>query len=570
MQNCHILIQELVANDVDYFCFAPGSRTTPLIYALSLHPQVEIFIHFDERALGFHALGYSKALKKPAAIIVTSGTACGNLLPAIMEAFESKTPLIILTADRPYELQDCGANQTTHQNGMFKNFICYESNFVGYESSRSEASIRSFTSRFVQQTLEKKLPVHINCMFKEPFETSAAPKFSNYTLFPKIRRYYSKKTLQQKEIDTLAAILNNKSYGILLVGQGGITQENFSLIDVLSKKLCWPIFLDILNERPNRFENEIFSYNLLTKFIPSSDGEEPIDCIVQIGDAMVSKSLLEFIKNSKPQVFIHLSESGKIVDSDHLVTDFAEVDTKELLSDLLPKIDQKSSFYVSKWKELDLTLKNLKEEFFTCSHALSELHFFNRFKDFNFSFFTFFVGNSTVIRNALDFFEPNHFPSIIYGNRGLSGIDGNISTALSIAKASKKPMVIFLGDLTSFHDLTSFYKADELKTPITLIILNNFGGNIFSTLPVSKNPSFCSSNFIIPHSHCFEGVKSLFNIDYDSFENLDLFFKQFSLSFKKQGLKILELKIDKEINNQVLKDFNNCLSNALLSANWGS
>jgi 2-succinyl-5-enolpyruvyl-6-hydroxy-3-cyclohexene-1-carboxylate synthase len=570
MQNCQILIQELVANGVDYFCFAPGSRTTPLIYALSLHPQVETFIHFDERALGFHALGYSKALKKPAAIIVTSGTACGNLLPAIMEAFESKTPLIILTADRPYELQDCGANQTTHQIGMFKNFICYESNFVGYDSSRTEPSIRSFTSRFVQQALEKKLPVHINCMFKEPFETAAAPKFSNYTLSPKIRRYYSKKTLHQIEIDSLAGILNNKSCGILLVGEGGINQDNFYLIDALSKKLCWPIFLDILNERPNRFENEIFSYNLLTKFISSSDLQQPIDCILQIGDAMVSKSLAEFIKNSKPQLFIHFSDSGKIVDSDHLITDFAEVDTKELFSSLVPKIDQKSSLYVSKWKELELTVKSLKEEFFSCSDALSELHFFYRFKDFNFSFFTFFVGNSTVIRNALDFFEPNHFPSIIYGNRGLSGIDGNISTALSIAKACKKPMVIFLGDLTSFHDLTSFYKADELKTPVTLIILNNFGGNIFSSLPVSKNPSFCLQNFILPHSHSFQGVKSLFNIEYDSFENLDLLFKQFTLSLMKHGLKILELKINKEINNQVLKDFNHRLSNALLSANWRS
>ncbi len=101
-----IIIDQLIADNHNYFCISPGSRSTPLILAIQSHHQASSCIHFDERSLAFHALGYSKAGQHAPVIVVTSGTACGNLLPAIMESYESSTPLIILTADRPLDLQD--------------------------------------------------------------------------------------------------------------------------------------------------------------------------------------------------------------------------------------------------------------------------------------------------------------------------------------------------------------------------------------------------------------------------------------------------------------------------------
>ena len=120
------LIDQLVQQGVRHFCIAPGSRSTPLALAVREHKGAKLHIHYDERGLGFYALGIAKATLEPAAVIVTSGTAVGNLLPSVMEAHHTCTPLILLTADRPPELRDCGANQTTDQVKIFGPFVRWQ------------------------------------------------------------------------------------------------------------------------------------------------------------------------------------------------------------------------------------------------------------------------------------------------------------------------------------------------------------------------------------------------------------------------------------------------------------
>ena len=120
------MIDQFIRQGIDRFCIAPGSRNTPLVIAAAEHPQAKTIVHYDERGLGFYALGYAKGAKKPAAIITTSGTAAGNLLPSVMEAHHSSIPMLLLTTDRPAELRDCGANQTTDQAKMFSHFVRWQ------------------------------------------------------------------------------------------------------------------------------------------------------------------------------------------------------------------------------------------------------------------------------------------------------------------------------------------------------------------------------------------------------------------------------------------------------------
>lgn len=163
MSIAHHLIDQLHQLGVTHFCLAPGSRSTPLVQAASKF--VKPRVHFDERGLGFYALGVVKASRKPCALIVTSGTAVGNLLPAIMEAHHSCTPLLLLTADRPIELRDCGANQATDQVKIFQPFVRWQCDL----SDTNEATVRSIAGQAWFYSMQNPPgPVQINCQFREP------------------------------------------------------------------------------------------------------------------------------------------------------------------------------------------------------------------------------------------------------------------------------------------------------------------------------------------------------------------------------------------------------------------
>ena len=171
----HSLIDQLIQQGVVDFCIAPGSRSTPLALAAARHPKARLKIHFDERGLGFYALGVSLAEQIPAAIIVTSGTAVGNLLPAVMEAFHSHVPLILLTADRPPELRDVGALQATDQIKIFQNFTLWQTDLPTPCESLNDDFIRSQAAYAVFQAMRMG-PVHLNCQFREPLFIPAEPQ----------------------------------------------------------------------------------------------------------------------------------------------------------------------------------------------------------------------------------------------------------------------------------------------------------------------------------------------------------------------------------------------------------
>lgn len=167
------IVSYLIQHGVNYFCCAPGSRSTPLMLAIAQHPKAHKIVHFDERGVCFHALGYAKASGKPAVVVTTSGTAVGNLLPGVMEAYNDRVPLILLTADRPPELQGCGANQTCDQVRLFTNHVRWQTDLPCPDDRIPEKYLASTISHAVAMT-QSFLggPVHINCMFREPLFSS--------------------------------------------------------------------------------------------------------------------------------------------------------------------------------------------------------------------------------------------------------------------------------------------------------------------------------------------------------------------------------------------------------------
>jgi 2-succinyl-5-enolpyruvyl-6-hydroxy-3-cyclohexene-1-carboxylate synthase len=211
-----LIIEELIRNGVDYFCLAPGSRSSPLAVAVATNPRAKSFVHFDERALAFHALGYASAPRKACAVITTSGTAAANLFPAVIEASKKKLPLVILTADRPPELRYTGANQTIDQVKMFGDYVRWQ-----FDMPCPTADIpANFVLTTIDQAVfrangEVKGPVHINCMYREPLfdgNNIGTFWFKNKYKFPlltSLARKYSILLLSSLDAETTFSMVGN-------------------------------------------------------------------------------------------------------------------------------------------------------------------------------------------------------------------------------------------------------------------------------------------------------------------------------------------------------------------------
>ena len=474
MSNAWWLIDQLVAQGITKFCVAPGSRSTPLVLAATEHPLAETVVHFDERGLAFFALGLGKGAGRPAAVITTSGTAVANLLPAAMEAHHSNTPLLLLTADRPCELRDCGANQTCDQTQLFPHRW-----HMDLDPNLDEKTVRSIAAQSVFHALSNPPgPVHLNCPFRDPLYTACAS--SQGKPIP----------LSFPQLITPPAI-TKASRGVLLIGR----VADPSPILKLAKRLRWPVFADLLsNARCTPTPEQIRHFDYLIR----SPSELKPDLIIHFGERLISKHILDWELETP---FIHVSPSPFLQDPARRIS-------TRIQSDILPFCEtfqaKTEDGWLEAWQERDQEIgANIEERF---QSSFTEAHLYRILPEGR----PLFLGNGLPIRDADHFFFPTSCCGL-FCNRGLSGIDGNIATAAGLADALATPLVAVIGDQATLHDLNSL---PLLKNrPILLIISNNFGGGIFEHLPISQSPIF-ETHFAAAHSYHFELAAKMFDIPY--------------------------------------------------------
>ncbi|MGE3535102.1 MAG: 2-succinyl-5-enolpyruvyl-6-hydroxy-3-cyclohexene-1-carboxylic-acid synthase, partial [Parachlamydiales bacterium] len=287
----NLIIDQLLKQGVRYFCLGAGSRSTPLALAIADHPDTQHLVHFDERGVGFHALGFSKATGLPSVIVVTSGTAVANLFPAIMEASNERVPLILLTSDRPHELRDCGANQTCDQIKLFSDYVRWQ---VDLPCPTTEISERFVATTIAQAVFRSKQghpgPVHLNCPFREPLFSLTPPPI------PEVPPTYYETTQTIPSISTLeqwAESFQDTPKGIIVVGSLPARQKMDPIFQ-LASILKWPILPDILSQaRSSGYCHVVIRhYDALLKADPSY---KP-DLVLHLGDRFVSKTLAQWLK----------------------------------------------------------------------------------------------------------------------------------------------------------------------------------------------------------------------------------------------------------------------------------
>lgn len=536
----HSLIDQLILQGTKRFCIAPGSRSTPLVLAAARHPHAKVAVHFDERALCFFALGSAMATKKPAAVIATSGTAVGNLYPAVMEAHHSHIPMILLTADRPPELRDFGSNQATDQVKIFSPFVRWQTDLPCPSDAAGETYIRSQAAQAVFHAMQGG-PVQINCPFREPlFET---PTPQNYgSTQPLFLPSFSP---TGEQIAYVQNLLQSAKRGVIAIGR--LNCDPKPILE-LAARLRWPVFADLLSQArrfPTREQVRQFDYA-----IRSGSAPQP-DCILHFGGRFTSKELPEWMKRSKA-ILVHIDANGERIDpslaspariySDPTLfcqsipfnkcqnnlknREFGkEIPGESEHDDSTDRTDSPREYekgepdWLAKWQEIDTRIERAIEVVFNGSQSFTQAHWMRELGRKLPSNTAIFLANSMPIRDAEHFLFPKSTLGF-FANRGLSGIDGQLATAVGIAEEMKAPMVAILGDQSCLHDLNSLALLRSVKMPFLLIVSNNFGGEIFSYLPVARESEHFETLFAATHDLRFESAAGFFQIPYRSLTHI--------------------------------------------------
>jgi 2-succinyl-5-enolpyruvyl-6-hydroxy-3-cyclohexene-1-carboxylate synthase len=507
---------------------SPGSRSTPLTLAFHAHPDIAVYRHLDERSAGFFALGMALAMDKPVALVCTSGTAVANFLPAIIEAKMSQVPLLVLTADRPHELRHSGANQTIDQVKIYGDQVLWSVDAALPTEDVPAVAIRNHQTLAARAYAAAngfvKGPVHVNFPFRKPLE----PEYGNQLSVNRLPKTDYQLQIQHgrilptaAQIDGLTAVLTQHTRGLIICGPRCPTSDFPQAVQELAHKIGYPLLADSLSGlRFNRRGAEnaekksvdsliIGGYETFLQNEP--EWQEP-EIIIRFGAVPTSKWLNNYLNRINPAHRIHIRASGVWADDSHRTTWFLQVDEAETCRQLAAHLQPRPlSGWANKilateaktWQKIDAVMQNIYFDGAIVADVVENL------PDES----VLLIGNSLPVRHLDQWARPLPKNIHVFGNRGASGIDGNIATGLGAAAATQRPTFILVGDVTTYHDLNSLL-AVRHAPQTTIIIINNDGGGIFRRLPISQHEPPFTDLFLTPHGLTFEPAAQMFNLDY--------------------------------------------------------
>lgn len=563
-------VNELVQTGVCDIVVSPGSRSTPMAMMMAEHPNMKVHILVDERSAGFFALGMAKSIKRPVALLCTSGTAGANYYPAVIEASYSRIPLIVLTADRPHELREVGAPQAIDQLHLYGHHV---KAFFEMPIPEKEKSVirhaRMTCARAVSTACNHPSgPVHLNFPFREPL----IPLLNNEDLFKSEERnekYVQIETgnwtLNASQFEALSTKLVENRNGIIICGP--MDEEGFDEgIIQLAQKLNFPILADPLSQLRSGGHDGQLIIDCYDNFLRNKDAREYLnpEIILRFGAMPVSKALSNYLKENHNAIHIVIDGGSGWRDPSALATEMVFCDERlfcETIFKLLPDKLENRNF--SKWTAIN---EIAKEQMLTVGDItdMDEGKLFALLADILPSNSTLFVGNSMPIRDLDSFFYFNQKSIKIMANRGANGIDGIVSSAIGAAVYSK-PLYLILGDLTFYHDLNGLLASKLLNIDITIIIVNNNGGGIFSFLPQANHPKNFELLFGTPLDIDFQHVVKMYGGTYSKTENWDEFNRVWSYTKNGKGLNVIEVPTNREKNVIVHRNLWNSVSREIES-----
>jgi len=537
------LVDGLAAAGVGHVVISPGSRSTPLALACLRHPHLHTWIQVDERSAGFFALGLSKADRRPVALICTSGSAPANWFPAVIEANHGLTPLILLTADRPPELRDCGANQAIDQVKLFGGQVRASHELPPAETTAAALqNLGRLAARAVDQSRwPLPGPVHINVPLREPLVPEGAlPEYGVAAMVKTVS--YPAMLPPSDEIARWATALSGRP-GLIMCGEGEYSDGFPAALAQLAEQLACPVLADPLSNL--RFgghdRSRILSrYDAFLRRTGFTETHSP-EWVLRFGAMPVSRQLQNTLAACAEATHFLVEAHGRWPDPLHQAARLLRADADAVCAALvaarpLPApVAWLEDFAAQESRVAALTQAAAKpieaEVVESLAHQLAGGCLFS--------------GNSMAIRDLDSFAAGGEAPLRIVGNRGASGIDGNVSTALGLCAALGKPVTALLGDLAFYHDMNGLLAARGLN--ITFVVPNNGGGGIFSYLPQAGLEEF-ERGWLTPTDLDFSHAARMYGLEYRKVECSEDFAAAFAAALAHDGPDLIEVTVDREIS----------------------
>ena len=496
-------VDELAAQGVEFACLSPGSRSAPIAMALQRHPKIRVFVHVDERSGSFFGVGLAKATGKPVVLLSSSGTAAAEFHPAVIEAAHSQTPLVVLTADRPPELRDVGANQSIAQqrlDGTAARWFFDPGPPV--EAANSARIWRRLAARACSEAATG--PVHLNLPFREPLvptpgEVPAALEAPGEAVLS------GRMLPTPSQVTTLASALQRAQRPLVVAGE---MRDGDRLAPALSR-LGLPVLAEPSSQlRRAETGAAVESYEALLRAGWSL--QHGPDLVVRLGGTPTSRVLNAWLSATSAPTFL--------IDPDHLWRDPDQVASHVVACDPLALMEALPAMDRSAWREEWVAAGKRATAAIAGTFVSTPMHeghivraLASRLPDNA----QVFVGSSMPIRAADSFWPHAKTKQRFFGNRGASGIDGLVSTGLGLAAArSDVPTVLLLGDLSLYHDMNGLWAMRRHGIRATVVVCDNNGGGIFNFLPQAQHQDVFEELFATPIGLDFAQVARLYDLVY--------------------------------------------------------
>lgn len=562
------LVDEFYQLGVRHAVFSPGSRSTTMAMLFKEHEGFGTYMNIDERSAGFMALGIAKAHKEPTVLVCTSGSAVAHYLPAILEAQYSGVPLIVLSADRPHTLLHVGAPQTVDQHKIFGTAVNYYEALAVPQESHYYTYPRQVARKAYMKAMDtKKGPVHINVPLFEPlvpelsrnhFEAGRSsfkvvkPNYSNMFGFDNRNNLthiinVAHNNDSTKEINNLL----ERYERILILAGPQIDIDEADTIRSFGEALQAPILADPLsNVRGcNTSDVVISTYDALLAGQALWHELKP-DCVIQFGQIVVSKRVQQMIASWTDVEYIEVNPTMDSMNPTGKTTMHVQASI-DVFTHLYGK-NNNSDKYLKLWQRLEQEGKK------QLSIAIDEPHCFEgrTIRELQKQIpedGQIFVANSMTIRDFDYFWFSGESKAVLYGNRGVNGIDGTISTALGLA-ANGRPTYLVTGDLSLFHDLNGLAVAKTHNLNLTIILHNNDGGGIFEYLP-QKGTKHFDYLFSTSQGLDYSGAAKLYGCGYTKISSPDELSSVLAKIGQESGVHIIEIPTNREYSRELHKKY---------------
>jgi len=496
----------------------------------------------DERSAGFYAIGLAKMSKKPVAVVCTSGTAAANLSPSVVEANLSGVPLLLLTADRPPELRDCGAGQAIDQLKLYGSHIrwFHEVAIPEFQTDRLDYLRQTLVHAVAKATNLGGGPVHLNFPFREPFfvenEWTNPPMPAGFTWDHFLQQVSPPVATRTQLMEDFSMFENFRRW--LVVAGEGCSARN---AEVISEKLGAPVLADafspvresVSSHRILRFENLLRDDIFRSEVTP--------DAVLSLGPLPTSKTLRSWLSEIDSPTWV-VEPSGRNVDGLHrravrLACDFEE------LAESLPKIETENG-WIERWRVAETEVEAKLSEAFAQITNLFEGKVTHLLSEILPNDCDIVVANSMPARDIEWFWQAGKGKRRLWGNRGANGIDGTLSTALGVAHASGSPTFLLTGDLAFIHDANGLLAKNVFHGNLTVAMVNNHGGGIFENLPIANLPPF-EKCFATPQEVNIGKLCEAHGIIHAKPENWTTFEDLIREPFE-QGIRVIEVVTDRK------------------------